>query len=83
MLPERPNRRPLLMPGFTGSDHARFGRRVPHWVTSAGLRQIKIELRQYGRVFGAFRCIEDFDADNVALIVVVDDDTLRDFRTVL
>ena len=28
MLPKRPNRRPILMPGFAGPDHARLSRRA-------------------------------------------------------
>jgi hypothetical protein len=47
---------------------------------STGLRQIEIELCQRGGVFGSFRCIQDFDTDNAALIVVIDDDTVRDPR---
>jgi hypothetical protein len=69
--------------------NARFTRRhlilscVARIPGSTGLRQIEVELRQRSGVVGPFRCVQDFNADNAAFIVVIDDDAVRDLRAVL
>jgi hypothetical protein len=47
------------------------------------LRQIKIKLRQHRRISRSLRSVEDFDADDAAFIVVIDDDAVCDLCAVL
>jgi hypothetical protein len=50
---------------------------------STCLWQIKVELCKRGGIIGSFRCIQDFDPDNPALIVIIDHDSVSQLRAIL
>src|SRR4051812_43828213 len=57
---------------------------VSEWMPIlARLRQIEIELRQRSGIIRPPRRVQDFDPHNAALMVIIDDDAIRDFRAVL